>query len=628
MRTVFPILLLAAALSAPAAEIPADPIANLRPGHPRLLFTDADLAKALDAARTDPLRAALHSRIVAAAVADLAAPPIEHVLKGPRLLTQSRRAINEILTCAMAYRLTGDTRFEKKARDILLTVSAFADWNPSHFLDVAEMSFAVAIGYDWLYPQLSPADRAVMKEALLAKALAFAPEAYAPVGKLDKRLFFVTARMNWNQVCNGGLLAAALAVADEKPALARQVVDGVRRSLPLAMGAYQPDGAYPEGPAYWSYGTSYNVIILALLDGTLGTDFGLGDAPALDRTAFYRTTVVGPTGLAFNYADGHAELEDTPAYAWLALRYHDEASLENSRALLRLEIARHPFDRFLALSAAWFPAGATWDGTGAMGRLPLALHFRGGADIALFRSAWNDPRALFVGFKAGDNTTNHSHLDLGSFVLESDGVRWALDLGPDDYDLPGYFGDKRWTYFRLTNPSHNTTTPGDALQDPKAKAPIIAFSDSGPRPFAVADLTPAYPGAAARILRGVSMLDGAGVLIQDDYSELRQGTPVHWVMMTGAGIKVADDGRSALLSQAGRRLRAELLAPAVGRFQVLSARPPTPSEDPNKGDSILSLVTAPGPSDADLRIAVVFKPVGDRWPQGPNPAITPVMDWK
>ena len=636
MRLALATLLSAAFLSASAADALTDPIGDLRRGHPRLLFPNSDLALALEAAKTDPLRSALHARIVAAATADLAAKPLAHVLKGPRMLDQSRAAIEYIVTCAMAYRLTGDPRFAARARSDLLTVAAFPDWNPSHFLDVAEMSFAVAIGYDWLYPRLSPADRAVIREALLTKALAFAPAAYSPPGELDKRLFFVTARMNWNQVCNGGLLAAALAVADEEPALARRVVGGVRRSLPLAMDAYKPDGAYPEGPAYWSYGTSYNVIILALLEGTLGTDFGLGDSPAFARTAFYRSAVAGPTGLAFNYADGNTRFEDTPAYTWLARRYHDEASLENSRALLRAEIDQRSHDRFLALHAVWFPTlpaapslaphGA--DPAGAFGQFPLCLHFRGGADIALFRSAWNDPRALFLGFKAGDNATNHSHLDLGSFVLESDGVRWAVDLGSDDYDLPGYFGDRRWSYFRLNNRSHNTITPGNWLQDPKARAPIIDFAGSGARPFAVADLTAAYPKAARRILRGVAMIDRAQMLVQDEFFALRPGIPIHWVMMTGADIRLSADGRTALLSQAGRQLRAEVLPPAEGRFEIRPATPATSSENQNKGDSVLALETPPGGATADLRLAVVFTPVGDRWPQNPLPRITEIAEWR
>src|SRR5439155_16024747 len=99
---------------------------------------------------------------------------------------------------------------------------------------------------------------------------------------------WATAPTNWNQVCNGGLLAAALAIADEEPVTARAVVAGARKSLPLAMAVYAPDGAYPEGPGYWDYGTAYNVITLALLETALGTDFDLGLAGGFDRTVLYR----------------------------------------------------------------------------------------------------------------------------------------------------------------------------------------------------------------------------------------------------------------------------------------------------------------------------------------------------
>src|SRR5262249_53056341 len=140
---------------------------------------------------------------------------------------------------------------------------------------------------------------------------------------------------------------------------------------------------------------------------------------------------------------------------------------------------------------------------------PLDAIFRGPAQLAIFRSRWHDPRALFVGFKAGRNDVNHAHLDLGSFVLEADGVRWAHDLGPDDYNLPDYSGKKRWTYSRLNNFSHNTPTPGDTLQDLKADVPLIATGPHPDRAFAVADLAPAYPGLAAKMHRGIALLDRA-----------------------------------------------------------------------------------------------------------------------
>ena len=95
-----------------------DPLATLRAGHPRLLFTAESMAAALAAAQKDPLRAKLHHEVVRAAEARMNDAPIRYVLVGPRMLDQSRKALGLITTSAMAYRLTGDTRFSDHARDV------------------------------------------------------------------------------------------------------------------------------------------------------------------------------------------------------------------------------------------------------------------------------------------------------------------------------------------------------------------------------------------------------------------------------------------------------------------------------------------------------------------------------
>lgn len=616
---LFPLVLRAAA---------PDVLATLRAGHPRLLLTDGQLAAAVAAAKTDPLRAALHTRIIDLATAELGSAPVQPVLIGPRLLDKSRTALSRVLTCSLAFRLTGDVRFADRAKQELFTVAAFPDWNPSHFLDVAEMSLAVAVGYDWLFPQLRPDERATLKAALLKHGLALAADAYNPAGATDRRVSrWVTAHHNWNQVCNGGLLAAALTLADDEPALARTVIAGVRRSLPLAMSAYAPDGAYPEGPGYWGYGTSFNVIAIALLETALGSDFGLTAEPAFDRTALYRLHIQGTSGLAFNHADGGANIGAQAEYTWLARRFQLSTALAHSRALLAaaVENKRLPRggDRLFALHAAWFPEAAGAPGAPA----PLDVQFRGPAQLALFRSAWHDPRALFLGFKAGGNGVNHSHLDLGSFVLDADGVRWAVDLGPDDYNLPAYFGAKRWSYFRLNNFSHNTLTPGTTLQAPKAEAPLTAFASTPARAHAIADLTAAYPGQTKQLLRGVAFLDRARVLVQDEVTALAANTPLTWRLVTEAKIKIID-AHHAELTQSGKTLRAEILEPAVAVFTTASAQPANPAEKPNKGTTILAAVLPAVPTAADARLVILLTPVGDHWPTAlPIPVATPLARW-
>jgi hypothetical protein len=211
-------------------------------------------------------------------------------------------------------------------------------------------------------------------------------------------------------------------------------------------------------------------------------------------------------------------------------------------------------------------------------------------------------------------------------VLDADGVRWAQDLGPDDYNLPAYFGAKRWSYYRLNNRSHNTLTPGDALQDPKAAAPIVAFGSTAARAFAVADLTAAYPGAARKILRGVALLDRARVLVQDDVTGLPPGTPLAWRLLTGARVTL-DDDRHATLTHNGRTLRAEILAPAGAKFSAAPARPPTAAERQNDGVTALAAAFTPGTADA--RLAILLTPAGEHWPAPlPPPALAPLADWR
>lgn len=619
-------------------DAPEDPLAHLRPGHPRLLLTDDGLAAAVAAAKSDPLRAALHARIIATAEQVLTAPPTRYLPPGDPSLDQTRYAVHYLLTCALAYRLTGDDRFLARAKSELRNVAAFPDWNPRHFLDVGEMSFAVAIAYDWLYARLDAAERAVLKRALLEKSLRLAEGVYP--GRPGRGAGWATGMSNWNQVCNSGLLSAALALADEEPALARQVVTEARASLPFGMAAYAPDGEYPEGPGYWTYGTTYNVIALAELESALGTDLGLTTAPGFDRTASYQLAMQGPAGLAFNYADSTDDLQNSPACAWLAERFGLSTALRHTRALLADSLRRESvtkFDptiqaqvvnRFFPLHAIWFPREPAAGESAA--DLPLDLHFRGVADLAVFRSAWNDRRALFVGFKAGENSNHHNHLDLGSFVLDADGERWAMDLGPDAYSLPGYFDNarQRWTYFRLNNRGHNTVTPGDALQRRGVVAPIVAFGSLPARAFAVADLTPAYPDEAASLCRGIALLDRSRVLVQDEYRPAQAGTPLHWTMVTKAKIDLAGDGRSALLTSHGRSLRVDVLEPAAARLRLGSARPPTTTENQNEGCALLVIEVTPETNGSLMRLAVLLTPLGENWPRLSPPALTPLADWR
>jgi hypothetical protein len=137
-----------------------------------------------------------------------------------------------------------------------------------------------------------------------------------------------------------------------------------------------------------------------------------------------------------------------------------------------------------------------------------------GVEVATMRDGWDKTNGWSVGFKAGANTVDHAHLDAGSFVVEAKGVRWAVDLGPDDYDLPGYSHDdgdeQRWTYYRLRAEGHNTLVinPGKGPdQDRNGSGRITSFTSTPQGVALTADLTGVYP-AANKVVR--SFLSSGG----------------------------------------------------------------------------------------------------------------------
>lgn len=615
---IFRVLLLcAAALCAshvagaqpPAAGAPGngrDVLKTLRPGHPRLYAAAQDMERVKETIARDPLAGRWYALLKADAEKILIQPPVEHKLIGPRLLDKSRTALDRMLTLGLVYRIDMDRRFAERARQELLTVCAFRDWNPLHFLDVAEMSHAVAVGYDWFYDYLSPSDRSTIRDALVRNGLKPGIEAYRHAG--NGVGWWVRVPHNWNQVCNGGLTIAALAIADEEPDLAAYIVRQAAAAVPRAMASYAPDGGWAEGPAYWGYATYYNVAMLAALDSALGTDFGLSRKPGFAEAGRFRLDFVGPTDRTFNFADAHDREGNASVLFWLARRFHNP---------LYAWIEREAVTRPSAFDLIWFEPDAKGP---VAAKTPLDALYKH-IDVAFLRGAWENKDAVFVGFKGGDNMANHSHLDLGTFVLDADGQRWALDLGSDDYNMPGYFGNQRWDYYRLRTEGHNTLLIDGANQEITATAPITAFHSDPEAAYAVADLTNAYRHKLSRWQRGITLIGRRRVLVQD---ELEANAPVDvlWSMHTAATITIVSSTQAVLRAN-GAEMNVALLEPAGAKFEMGSAAQPPP-QNPNAGVS--KLLVRLSDKATQVRIVVLFTPSGRRTAFG-VPRITPLADW-
>ncbi len=598
--------------------------------HPRLLATAAELADLKQRLGTEPRLAVVAKAVICQADAMLDVPPVKHEKEGRRLLGQSRQCVKHLLTLAMAYQLTGDEKYVQHAEKEMLVVADFSDWNPSHFLDVAEMTFAMAVGYDWFYHQLSDASRAKIRKAIIEKGVEL------PFTTRHKG--WVRASNNWGQVCHAGLTAGALAVLEDEPELAAKTVHNALQNVRYSMAAYEPRGSYPEGPGYWAYGTGFNVLLIGVLESALGSDFGLTKAPGFSQTGQYPALVCGPSGQFFNYADGGSGRGTDAALFWFAKRFARPDWLLGEAELLEQTVARITGTRSAGDGSRLLPLVLLWmDGTADETPIKMPLHFNSGGDvpITVHRSSWTDPNATFVGFKGGSPSANHGNMDIGSFVLDADGVRWGLDLGAEGYNGIESRGmnlwdrrqnSDRWTIFRQSNAGHNTLVIDDQLQRAAGFGKVIGFSDAAAFPHSIIDMSDVYQGQAQAVKRGIGLFPSREVVIQDELAGLQPGSSVRWGMITSAKA-VAIDAGTMELHRDGKQLTLRILAPAgVSWVEINTSTPRHEWDSPNRNTRMVAF-QCPAPAAGDLTLTVLATPGSCTQSVAPELTVTPLGQW-
>ena len=589
------------------------------PNHPRILLLQGEeknIQKSIDG---DKNWAKIHQFILAESDKIIPLPTLERIQIGKRLLDKSRECLRRVFHLSYAYRLTKDKKYLDRCEKELLKVAQFSDWNPSHFLDVAEMTMGVSIGYDWLYDDLSPNSRTIIKEAILKKGLE------PSLDKKNNNWLKVTS--NWNQVCNAGMTYGALAIYEDDPELAKKIIDRAIESIKLSMAEYKPDGAYPEGYSYWGYGTSFNVMFLSALEKVFNTDFGLSNAEGFLKTATYFENMVGTSGKTFNYSDagiGSGDLDAT--VFWFANRTKDPSLLYKQAQYVHKKMSG---DRLLPAIFVW---GQGIDLTKVKEPKQLIWVGQGHNPVALMRTSWSKPDAVFLGFKTGSPSVSHGHMDIGSFVMDALGERWSMDLGMQNYNSLESKGVKlwdktqnaqRWEVYRYNNFHHSTLTFNDSLQRVEGYASIQTTTDNPQFLSAVSDISAVYKGQIAAANRGVAIIDQSYVAIKDEITTTDKETTVRWTMVTPAEVHITENG-TAELTQKGKKLQLKVVEPANAVVKTWSTVPTHDYDAPNP-NTILVGFEAVLPKNTTTHLTVLLIPQGSTVKNNVN--VAPLGEW-
>ncbi|HCY41583.1 MAG TPA: hypothetical protein DHV48_09540 [Prolixibacteraceae bacterium] len=544
---------------------------NLLKTQPRLVL-NAELEKLVKSKlKSDPVIQNMYKAIQLNAIEIQKKPMLERKLEGRRLLGVSREMLYRINMLGMVYRIEKDATILDRINKEVIAVCNFTDWNPSHYLDVAEMSMAVAIALDWTAGKLPKSTIELAKTALIEKGI----KPSWPANGKDPGWAYGTN--NWNQVCNGGMIAASIAIAEKDPELAAKTIHRALDGMVHSLAEYGPDGVYPEGSTYWGYGTSFSVVTSAMLESAFGTDFGLAEYPAFKKSAVFRVLMNAPSGWYYNFADcGDKRSEGGDVtLAWFAAKTGNKAFFEKERFLIpTAELGE--LSRVSGAALVWMSQYEEKSDV----KIPTAWKGEGDNPIVIFTGEENDARGYYFGGKGGRATTSHGNMDAGSFIFELDGVRWSIDPGNQSYnqieqagfDLWGNCQDCwRWTLLTKNNYGHSTVTVNDALFINSGFAPLKEFKDEA-KPEATFDLTAVYGENIKNATRKFTKEDNRSILIEDHFTTTKSTQSISWQMMTTADVEIVKGG--AILRQDNKELKLDNLANPELQVSVIQLDPP------------------------------------------------------
>jgi hypothetical protein len=223
------------------------------------------------------------------------------------------------------------------------------------------------------------------------------------------------------------------------------------------------------------------------------------------------------------------------------------------------------------------PASTVWTG---QGKNP----------VCLMRTSWTDPGAIYLGFKAGSPSVNHGHMDIGSFIMEANGVRWVADFGSQNYESleskgMSIFGRtqdaQRWTIFRLNNYAHSTLTVNGELQRVDGYAKIDRHSEEEDFMYAISDISSLYDGQLQKAVRGAAIRDRKYVILRDEIEATGSPALVRWNLVTPADVELGR--QSAILTLDDKTLLLKIKGPETIRMKTWRTAPTNDYDAENPG---------------------------------------------
>ena len=556
--------------------------------HPRLIFNNSDIERIKSLAQTDMFAKPTYDIIISKANDILQTPVLDWGLDGANLRISNIHTISndQIPYLVLAYQFTKDSKYAARCWAQLDKMCGYQDWGASrHFLDAGIAAKGVAIAYDGLYDFLT----IEQKRKLTAAVRKFVLEP----GKLQIETGtgawkWYLSDNNWNGICHGGMIMAALACYESDPAFMSSVIAVAANGIPPYLSSFDPDGASEEGMMYWGYGLSNTFLAMESMKRVLGTTFGLAEMSGFKKTGWFPYLVSGPAGTATMGDDYlyYGKSNKFLSYFWFAKNASDAnlAKTHYNSCIERNSAKNEKMNGWFDLMF-YDPALVS---QGSQVSSPLSSYIRG-ADYMYVTENSSDPNSLYIGMHGGDNNASHGHLDAGTIFIQALGENFVVgNLGkedpyPSDYftvTSPGYSdpptttaSDRgRFYYYRVKTESKSCLVFNpDARpeQNPAGVASVFNQAADNNGGFYIIDLASCYNRDVIDYKRGIKLNRNLGLItVQDEFTP-RNTSTVYWIAQSPAtdGLVISNNGKTAMMIKNEKTFYANIKSPDNATFE-------------------------------------------------------------
>ncbi len=560
--------------------------------HPRIEFTPESLARIKEGAKTDAQLMSIIQNIFVSADKTIGKPGVTRVLHDGKRAGYIGTTGEYLSILAFAYMLTDDEAKKAEYKSEMWRhithvndQELFPDWHmqQNSALGTGEGMYGIAHAFDWV--DWTQEEKTLMVEMCKRNVFDHALHAYNCNGHA---WYHSIAYDEGNQpiITSGGILLAAIAMYEEDPEYFQDVIRGALRATEGGTIVYFPEGEYAEGISYWRYAGSRLPQVFKALQTSMGTDWGRTEISGVLETATFPFRMRGAT-TAYAFGDGNPEDAVIPLMMFCADQTNNKSLAQYRKDKMGqsgsiVDVANWVFD-----TAEYKQGLDVYDAD---------VYNKNNSTVVL-KTGWSLADTT-VALHGGANNDPHGHMDVGSFQLDMNGVRFGMDLPRDEYNLRdlGHYNKKRvnefWPdgypftgghYYRSKGEGHNTVianrqetniqkTSSAKSYDMKTNgtSKFIKTEFGETVSYALLDMTDTndiYESA----IRGVKLDKLSNTIeIQDDF-KAKTATDFLWSMHTYAKIEVAEDGKSAILTQNNQKIKATIINDCDYRFEVLPA---------------------------------------------------------